>query len=130
MVVYGFGVVEFEEVAVSLSVDVDDREGGVGHPALLADGEGFDDGFDAFDDVDVVGHHGAEYLGGEGGEDAGFDAATEAVGEDESGVVAVDAAFDVVAAEFLTDVVEGGVAVFETKFHRLIPSLFLVGAFS
>ena len=98
MVVDGLGVVELEHDAFAFGVHMDDGEGGVGHATLRTHRKGLDDGLHTFVDVDVVGGHRAEDLGGERGKDVGLHAATQTVGQDEGGEAVLNGAGHIVAA--------------------------------
>ena len=90
----------------SSSFYIDDGEGGIGHPAFLAYRKGLDDGGNTFVDVYLVGDHRAKNLGGEGGKNACLHTAAQTVGQHQCGVLSIDATLDMVAAQFLPNMVE------------------------
>ena len=54
-----FWVIELEQIAFALSIDVNDGKRGVRKSAFLTNGQGLNDRFHALVDVDIVRHHGA-----------------------------------------------------------------------
>ena len=76
----GFRIVELEEVAFTEGVHMNDGECAIGHTALFADGQCLNDGLNALFHIGAAGHHSAENLAGESGEDIGFHTAAQAIG--------------------------------------------------
>ncbi len=91
-----------------VAFDLGGGEGGVGHAALLAEGQRGGDGVDAFGQGQAVFEQAAEDGGGDGGHDVGLDAAAHAVRKDGHRLLAGVAKFGVeVAAEAFAVVVVG-----------------------
>ena len=114
----GFGVVKFEEMAFPVIIDVNHREGAVGHLTFFAYRQGLNDGLDTVLHIGTAGGHCAEDLACQRRKDVGFHAATKSIGQHKRCPTVVDTHFNIVATEFLAIVVERGVAVVDAERYR------------
>ena len=100
------GIVKLREVAFATILNLQDTEGGVGHLAHVAHGQGVDDGRYHLRHGRALAHHGRADRAGEGGEDIRLHAAAEAIGQHGDGGVRRAHGDDLVATELLALFIE------------------------
>ena len=79
------GIVVLDDFRGPVLNQADNGEGGIGDTADRTDRKGLGDGFDAFIQREAGGKHGGNDFGGQGGENAGLDAAAQTVGQHHDG---------------------------------------------
>ena len=94
----GFRIVKFEEMTLSIVINMNHREGTIGHLSLFANRQCLNNSFNTVLHVGTSGSHGAEYLASQSGEDVGFHSAAQPIGQNESRPTFVDAHLNIVAA--------------------------------
>ena len=100
-------VVELDDLGNRIVGDPDDCKSGIGDLADAANGKRLHNGIHAFLDRHAVCHHRADDFAGERGQDIGFDAAAEAVGQNHChGVFIVADDLDAVTAQLFSDMVQ------------------------
>ena len=116
-------VIELNQIHLpGVLIHLEDGEGAVGHLPHRANRQGEGDGLHAVLHRHVPGQHGGENLGGEGGEDAGLDAASQAVGQHHDDAVLPVHRLHMVAAQKLPRLVHGEPAVFQIELtHGSVP---------
>ena len=101
-----------------------DGKGGIGHLAHRTDGKRSRDGLDTLFQRQALGNHGRNDAGSKNREDISFYPAAQAVGQHQHrGILSLSYRFHMVAAQFLTHMVDAIVANLYTQVIHRIPNL-------
>ena len=125
------GIIVADDLRHLIIDKANDGKGGIGHLAHRTDGKRSRDGLDALFQRQALGDHGRNDARSKDGENIGFYPAAQAVGQHQHrGILSLSYHFHMVAAQFLTHMVDAIVANLYTQVIHRIPTLSVYTALS